>query len=103
MVLGERYPLYYQEMLLDWKATDSKSSKESPQSVRLSSKCNYNCTLKELSVIKVILANPSITQKQISAEIGMSECTVNSITAGLVEKQIIVRKNGKRNGFWELV
>ena len=37
-----------------------------------------------------------------AVHIGKSERTVKSITVKLVEKGIIERKNGKRNGFWEI-
>lgn len=106
MLLGEQNELRNREMHLDWKADTVQSAKNESQSAiqsaNLFSKCNF-CTLKELSVIKVIQSNPSATQKQIAAEIGLSERTVKTITTSLVDKEIIVRKNGKRNGYWEVI
>lgn len=69
-----------------------ESSAQSAQSANLSSEvapkckiCTLNCTLEE-----------------IAAHIGKSERTVKNITVNLTEKGIIERKNGKRNGFWEI-
>ena len=45
---------------------------------------------------------PVATQKVIAVHIGKSERTVKTITANLVEKGFIERKNGKRNGFWDV-
>lgn len=68
------------------------ASTQDIQSANLSSEvapkckiCTLNCTLKE-----------------IAAHIGKSERTVKTITVNLTEKGIIERKNGKRNGFWEI-
>ena len=38
----------------------------------------------------------------LAVHIGKSERTVKSITVKLVEKGIIERKSGNRNGFWEI-
>ena len=65
------------------------------------SKCK-NCTLDESAVLQLIADNPKITQKQIAEAIKKSERTVKSITVSLQEKGLISRKNGKRNGSWEL-
>ncbi len=43
-----------------------------------------------------------LTLEEIAAHIGKSERTVKTITANLTGKGIIERKNGKRNGFWEI-
>ena len=65
-------------------------------------KCQ-NCTLEEIALLRVIQQEPTATQKYIAAEIGKSERTVKSITVRLTEQGILVRKNGKRNGYWEIV
>ncbi|MCM1271553.1 MAG: Fic family protein [Ruminococcus flavefaciens] len=66
------------------------------------SKCK-NCTLEELAILKEIANNPSITQKSLAEAIGKSERTVKSRTVELQEKGLIRRKNGKRNGQWEVL
>ena len=62
--------------------------------------CTLNCTLEEMAVVNFLREQPKATQKEIAAHIGKSERTVKTITVKLVEKGIIERKNGKRNGFW---
>ena len=114
MLLGETTPLRNREMHLDWKPeADFQSAKsgfqsanESVQSANpalpLPPKCK-NCTLEEIAVLRVIRQNSAATQKYIATEIGKSERTVKSITVRLTEQGILVRKNGKRNGYWEIV
>ena len=66
------------------------------------SKCN-NCTLEELAILKVLLKNPSITQKELAGIIGKSERTIKTRTVEMQEKGLIRRENGKRNGRWEVL
>ena len=47
--------------------------------------------------------NPHATQKMIAEKIGKSERTVKSLTKTLQEKKLLARKNGKRNGLWEVL
>ena len=64
--------------------------------------CTLNCTLEEIAVLQYLQQYPTATQKVIANHIGKSERTIKTITANLVEKGLIERKNGKRNGFWEV-
>ena len=59
--------------------------------------------MEEVAVLRIVQKTPSVTQKEIAAEIGKSERTVKSITIALQEKNIIQRVNGKRNGYWNIV
>lgn len=61
-----------------------------------------DCTLEETAVLNYLREQPKATQKEIAAHIGKSEKTVKTITVHLVEKGIIERRNGKRNGFWKI-
>lgn len=65
------------------------------------SKCK-NYTLEEIAVLKLLKENPHATQKKMAEAIGKSERTVKNITKALQEKGLLVRKNGKRNGIWEV-
>lgn len=65
--------------------------------------CTLNCTLEELALLRAIADNPNITQKALAAAIGKSERTIKTKTVILQEKGYIRRKNGKRNGCWELL
>ena len=66
------------------------------------SKCK-NCTLEESIVLEFLKQDPHATQKKIAEKIGKSERTVKTLTKVLQEKGLLVRKNGKRNGFWEVM
>ena len=71
-----------------------------------SSKCIdniLNCTLEEMAVMKVIEENPRITQKALSAALGKSERMIKTRMGSLKQKGLIQRKNGKRNGDWEIL
>lgn len=105
LLLGENHLLLNREMHLDWKGTPDKdqSAIQSANGIENPlSKCR-NCTLEEDAVLLLVQKNPSITQKQIAAQIGKSERTIKTITVNLVEKGILIRRNGKRNGYWEII
>lgn len=65
--------------------------------------CTLDCTLEETAVLRCIESNPKITQKEVAATIRKSERTVKTITSVLVDKGIIIRRNGRRNGWWEIL
>lgn len=65
--------------------------------------CTLNCTLEEAAVLKCIESNPKMTQKEMAFAIRKSERTVKTITSSLVEEGIIIRRNGRRNGWWEIL
>jgi len=76
---------------------------EEIQSANLdNSKCK-NCTLEEVAILKIISANPAITQKELAEQLGKSERTIKTRTIELQEKGYIRRTNGKRNGIWEVL
>lgn len=64
-------------------------------------KCK-SCTLEEAAVLEFLSQNPHATQKMIAEKIGKSERTVKSLTKALQEKNLLTRRNGKRNGVWEV-
>lgn len=59
--------------------------------------------MEEIATLQIIQRNPHVTQKQIALEIGKSERTVKTITVNLTQKGLIVRRNGKRDGYWEIL
>ncbi|MBO7502137.1 MAG: winged helix-turn-helix transcriptional regulator, partial [Paludibacteraceae bacterium] len=61
------------------------------------------CTLEEVAVLRIVQQNPAATQKQIATQISKSERTVKTITVNLTQKGILLRRNGKRNGYWEIL
>lgn len=66
------------------------------------SKCK-NCTLEEAAVLEFLKENPRATQKMIAERIGKSERTVKTLTKALQEKNLLARRNGKRDGVWEVL
>ena len=108
MLLGEQHDLRNRIMHVDWGKVEGsavQSAKSELQSAIISEelplKCK-NCTLEEAAVLRIVQKNPTVTQKEIAAEIGKSERTVKTITVNLQEKGILQRVNGKRNGRWEI-
>lgn len=65
--------------------------------------CTLNLTLEEQAILKLIADNPRLTQKELAPAIGKSERTVKTLTHQMVEKGIIMRVNGRRNGFWRVI
>jgi DNA-binding MarR family transcriptional regulator len=56
--------------------------------------------LEEHFVLDFLKNNPKATQKEIAAHIRKSERTVKTITTNLQQKQLLERRDGKRNGYW---
>lgn len=61
------------------------------------------CTLEEMAVLKLMMVNPSVTQKELLIKTGKSLSTVKRIVALLQEKGYVQRVNGKRYGKWEVL
>ena len=80
------------------KHLDQSASLEVPK--RYNDTLDY--TLEEVALIKFVKEKPQATQKEIAVHIGKSERTIKRMTTRLSERGIIERKNGKRNGYWEI-
>ena len=59
-----------------------------------------NCNLDELALLRYVKENPHATQIEIAKHIGKSERTVKRMTPILIERGLLERENGKRNGKW---
>ena len=57
----------------------------------------------EAAVLNFLNMNPRATRKMIAEKIGKSERTVSSLTTGLRGKGLLARKDGKRNGAWQVL
>ena len=75
---------------------------EAQSASEASSKCK-NCTLEELAILREILKNPTITQKELSEIIEKSERTIKARTVEMQKKGLIVRENGKQKGRWKVL
>lgn len=110
MLLGEEHDLRNRTMHIEWKKTQDiteiQSANNTVQSAKteenLLSKCK-NCTLEEMVLLRIVQNNPFVTQKEMAAQMGKSERTVKTITVHLQEKGVLHRRNGKRNGYWEII
>lgn len=58
--------------------------------------------MEEFAVIKAIVDNPYITQEALKKAIDRSISTVKRLTVNLRKKGILIRKNGKRDGYWQV-
>ena len=110
MLLGEEHDLRNRTMHIEWKKTQDiteiQSANNTVQSAKTEenrlSKCK-NCTLEEMALLRIMQNNPFVTQKEMAAQMGKSERTVKTITVHLQEKGVLHRRNGKRNGYWEII
>ena len=59
-----------------------------------------NCTLDEIALLRFLKDNPEATQTDIAEHIGKSPRTVKRMTPSLIERGLLERENGKRNGKW---
>ena len=55
------------------------------------------------NALDIIKENPTIKQEDIAKIIGKSLRTIKARMIEMQEKNIITRKNGKRNGEWEIL
>ena len=102
VILGEKNELRNRDMLVG-ASLPASNSQSITTAISKSQFDTLNCTLEELAVIKTIEENPKITQTDIAKSIKKSASTVKRITSTLVEKGIITRRNGRRNGWWEIL
>ncbi|MDR2841323.1 MAG: Fic family protein, partial [Paludibacter sp.] len=80
-----------------------QSAKEQDIQTSKSKICTLNCTLEEHFVLEFLQTNPNATQKDIASHIRKSERTVKTITSNLQQKNLLERRNGKRNGYWKVM
>lgn len=64
---------------------------------------NDNLTDNELTLLSILLSNPSISLFDASDRMGISRRTVSRIVASLQDKGIVERKESKKEGGWRIV
>ena len=95
LLLGSNNELKNRYLHIDFEsATQSANS--------MASKCK-NCTLEEIAIINILKSNPKITQEELAKKIGKTKRTAIRNTTEMQAKGLIRRKNGKRNGEWEVL
>ena len=104
LLLGTKYKLKNRYMHVDYGLEQNNMDSQRALNDILKGKiCTLNCPLDELAILKVIIEEPDITQKELAKRIGKSERTIKNKMASLKEKGYIQRMNGKRNGKWEVL
>lgn len=58
--------------------------------------------LKVQAIINILKVNPATIQEEIAVQINKSLRTVKTYMAEMQEKGLIERKNGKKNGEWQV-
>ena len=64
---------------------------------------NDNLTDNELTLLSILLSNPSISLSDASDRMGISRRIVSRIVASLQDKGIVDRKESKKEGSWKIV
>ena len=97
LILGEKNVLSNRSMLiLESQSANNEISKCQNGSLD----CSLDCSLDELAVLRFLKENPDAKQTDIAKHIGKSERTIKRITPSLIERGLLERENGKRNGRW---
>ena len=103
LILNEQNELKNRNLQIDEIEKEAiQSAKQTDMDIPKCKTCTLDCTLEEIAVLNYLKEKPNATQKEIAQHIGKSERTVKSMTVNLSERGIIERKNGRRNGFWEI-
>ena len=102
LILNEQNELKNRNLQIDEIEKEAiQSAKQTDMDIPKCKNCTLDCTFEEIAVLNYLKEKPNATQK-IAQHIGKSERTVKSMTVNLSERGIIERKNGRRNGFWEI-
>ena len=75
---------------------------EAPKCQNVGGIGTLDVTLEELNVLNILKNDPQITQEKIAESINKSTRTVKRIIDSLKEKNIIIRLDGKRFGYWKI-
>jgi len=100
LLMGTAYELKNRYMHLDYMQESSQSATSGLPKCK---NCTLDCTLEELAILRILTANPQITQKELAERVGKSQRTIITKLANLQKKHYIQRINGKRYGRWEVL
>lgn len=89
LLMGTDYELKNRYMHVDYVLEKNENVVQSAvEEVSKGKICTLNCPLDEVAILKLIIENPNITQKEIANRIGKSERVVKNRVASLKEKDI---------------
>lgn len=94
LILGENNVLSNREIHISSQSIKDNTPKSQIDTLK--------CSLEELAILKAIRENPQITQEALKNTIHKSIASIKRLTISLQEKGLLERKNGKRNGYWEV-
>lgn len=82
------------------RALHIEASHSATTDISKSQNDTLNNSLDEIALLKFLKSNPEATQNEIAAHIGKSLRTIKRMTPALIERGLLERENGKRNGRW---
>lgn len=104
LLLGTKYELKNRYMHVDYVGEQGERNFQSASYKNEKCKnCTLECSLEEWAILKYIMENSSITQKELAQKLRKSERTIKTKVLLLQEKKYIRRVNGKRYGKWEVL
>ena len=98
LLLGEKNELKNRYLIIPKQGESQSLNKDIPKSQI----DTLECTLEEKSLLNCFQTNPRIKQQEAASLLGKSLSTIKRLTAELIAKGLLERRNGKRNGFWEV-
>lgn len=101
LLLGTEHELKNRYLHIDYVGKIAPQSINSP--VPKYQIDTLDCSLDELTIIKLITGNPSIKQQELVEATGKSIATIKRIMKSLQEKGYVTRENGKRYGVWKVL
>lgn len=96
LLAGATHELKNRFLHIDYKP-DFQSANHEPPKCQIGT---LNCTLEDMALMRLLVENPRITQRELAVKLGQSDRTIKRKTVKLQELGIIKRENGKRNGKW---
>ena len=84
---------------VDW-IDGGKDAQGANDDISKCNNCTLDCTLEELTLLRLLVSEPTMTQKQLAEALGVSERTVKTRTVDLQTRQLLHREGGRRNGRW---
>lgn len=104
LLMGTEYELKNRYMHVEYvNAGEDVRTQSATGKVLKCKNCTLECTFEEVAILKHLMEQPNLTQKELALRLGKSERTVKDRILRLQEKNCIRRVNGKRYGLWEVL
>ncbi len=104
LLMGTKYELKNRYMHVEYvNAGEDVRTQSATDKVLKCKNCTLERTFEEVAILKHLMKQPNLTQKELALRLGKSERTVKDRILRLQEKDCIRRVNGKRYGMWEIL